>query len=181
MLVRKFIFFFVSPLSQVSFILVALSLSRFLYSLHSLLSSSPFSSSHSSLPFPSHLFPASQRAPECLPLVMEPRSQLYTDPVVVLDFQSLYPSIIIAYNMCYSTCLGKVGFFSAFPHPQIHLSHTLLIHTHTHTHYLSPPPSLSLSSPCNIPLLSYLFFMPIPIPSLSPPHQPLRSSRDRDL
>lgn len=45
---------------------------------------------------------------ECLPLVMEPESGFYADPVVVLDFQSLYPSMIIAYNLCFCTCLGKV-------------------------------------------------------------------------
>jgi DNA polymerase zeta len=39
---------------------------------------------------------------------MEPRSQFFSDPVVVLDFQSLYPSMVIAYNLCYSTILGKV-------------------------------------------------------------------------
>lgn len=49
-----------------------------------------------------------QDATEALPLVMEPRSSLYVDPVIVLDFQSLYPSIMIAYNMCFSTCLGKL-------------------------------------------------------------------------
>ncbi|XP_015179336.1 PREDICTED: DNA polymerase zeta catalytic subunit isoform X3 [Polistes dominula] len=51
---------------------------------------------------------AKMRAPAALPLIMEPESKFYTDPLVVLDFQSLYPSIIIAYNYCFSTCLGRV-------------------------------------------------------------------------
>ena len=42
---------------------------------------------------------------------MEPLSAFYTSPLVVLDFQSLYPSIMIAYNYCYSTCLGRVTDF----------------------------------------------------------------------
>lgn len=48
-----------------------------------------------------------QNALECLPLVMEPQSAFYPSPLLVLDFQSLYPSIMIAYNYCYSTCLGR--------------------------------------------------------------------------
>ncbi|KAJ8355995.1 hypothetical protein SKAU_G00187890 [Synaphobranchus kaupii] len=51
---------------------------------------------------------AQQRAPQCIPLIMEPESRFYSNSVVVLDFQSLYPSIVIAYNYCYSTCLGHV-------------------------------------------------------------------------
>jgi len=47
-------------------------------------------------------------APECIPLVMEPESQFYEDPVILLDFQSLYPSMVIAYNYCFSTCLGRM-------------------------------------------------------------------------
>ncbi|KAJ5396887.1 hypothetical protein N7509_005000 [Penicillium cosmopolitanum] len=50
-----------------------------------------------------------QNALECLPLVMEPQSDFYTSPLLVLDFQSLYPSIMIAYNYCYSTFLGRAA------------------------------------------------------------------------
>lgn len=49
------------------------------------------------------------KAPEALPLVMEPETNIYYDPVAVLDFQSLYPSVVIAYNYCFSTCLGRVS------------------------------------------------------------------------
>ncbi|CEL57589.1 DNA polymerase zeta subunit [Rhizoctonia solani AG-1 IB] len=52
----------------------------------------------------------SQNACESLPLVMEPESAFY-NPLVVLDFQSLYPSIMIAYNYCYSTFLGRCALF----------------------------------------------------------------------
>ncbi|KAL1870043.1 DNA polymerase zeta [Paecilomyces lecythidis] len=48
-----------------------------------------------------------QNALECIPLVMEPQSDFYTSPLLVLDFQSLYPSVVIAYNYCYSTFLGR--------------------------------------------------------------------------
>ncbi|XP_063709325.1 DNA polymerase zeta catalytic subunit [Culicoides brevitarsis] len=51
---------------------------------------------------------AHMRAPEYLPLILEPQSRLFTDPLIVLDFQSLYPSVIIGYNYCFSTCLGRV-------------------------------------------------------------------------
>lgn len=49
-----------------------------------------------------------QKPLECVPLVMEPQSTFYKSPMVVLDFQSLYPSIMIGYNYCYSTMIGRV-------------------------------------------------------------------------
>jgi len=52
-----------------------------------------------------------QNAAECMPLIMEPMSAFYSSPLVVLDFRSLYPSVMIAYNYCYSTCLGRVAAF----------------------------------------------------------------------
>ena len=60
------------------------------------------------LPSPSRKQVGQQNALECLPLVMEPQSAFYNSPMLVLDFQSLYPSVMIAYNYCYSTFLGRV-------------------------------------------------------------------------
>lgn len=37
--------------------------------------------------------------------VLEPVTGLHDEPVVILDFASLYPSLIIAYNLCYTTLL----------------------------------------------------------------------------
>ncbi|KGL78713.1 DNA polymerase zeta catalytic subunit, partial [Tinamus guttatus] len=51
---------------------------------------------------------AHMKSPQCVPLIMEPESRFYSNAVLVLDFQSLYPSIVIAYNYCFSTCLGHV-------------------------------------------------------------------------
>lgn len=60
------------------------------------------------LPSPSRKQVGQQNALECLPLVMEPQSAFYNSPLLVLDFQSLYPSVMLAYNYCYSTFLGRV-------------------------------------------------------------------------
>ena len=48
------------------------------------------------------------RAAEQTPLIMEPAGETYVDPVIVLDFQSLYPSIMIAYNFCFSTLIKRI-------------------------------------------------------------------------
>lgn len=39
--------------------------------------------------------------------VMDPIKGFYSDPIAVLDFTSLYPSIIISKNLCYTTLLTK--------------------------------------------------------------------------
>ncbi|ERS98303.1 hypothetical protein HMPREF1624_05087 [Sporothrix schenckii ATCC 58251] len=60
------------------------------------------------MPSPNHEQVGQQNAAECTPLVLEPRSAFYSSPVVVLDFTSLYPSLMIAYNLCYSTYAGRL-------------------------------------------------------------------------
>ncbi|XP_051174755.1 DNA polymerase delta catalytic subunit isoform X2 [Leptopilina boulardi] len=37
--------------------------------------------------------------------VIEPKRGYYSDPIATLDFSSLYPSIIMAHNLCYTTLL----------------------------------------------------------------------------
>jgi DNA polymerase zeta len=45
-------------------------------------------------------------------LLAEPQSGFHFDPIVVCDFTALYPSLIIAYNLCYSSCAGKLDYHS---------------------------------------------------------------------
>ncbi|CDJ54269.1 DNA polymerase zeta catalytic subunit, putative [Eimeria brunetti] len=63
---------------------------------------------HSALTRGSQFKVTEQPATVGVPLVLEPLSGFYFSPVLVLDFLSLYPSIVIANNICYSTCLGSV-------------------------------------------------------------------------
>ena len=56
--------------------------------------------------------PGGQEALECQALTLEPRSGFYDDPIVVCDFTALYPSLVIAYNLCYSTLAGKLEYHS---------------------------------------------------------------------
>lgn len=39
--------------------------------------------------------------------VIEPQSGFYTSPIATLDFASLYPSIMMAHNLCYTTLAKK--------------------------------------------------------------------------
>lgn len=39
--------------------------------------------------------------------VIDPKSGFYTTPIATLDFASLYPSIMMAHNLCYTTLVRK--------------------------------------------------------------------------
>ncbi|XP_074603452.1 DNA polymerase zeta catalytic subunit isoform X3 [Brevipalpus obovatus] len=85
---------------------------------------------------------------ECLPLIMEPEANYYADPIVVLDFQSLYPSVMIGYNYCYSTCLGRVE--NIVKEEQIEFGCTSL---YLPTHILKQHISDIHVSPCGVAFL----------------------------
>ncbi|CAN3352730.1 DNA polymerase zeta catalytic subunit [Diutina catenulata] len=68
------------------------------------------------------------RSLEHIPLILEPDSSYYRSPLVVLDFQSLYPSIIIAYNYCYSTMFCRLRNYRPTKSTMGYLNH----------HYLPP-------------------------------------------
>jgi DNA polymerase zeta len=53
-----------------------------------------------------------QEALEVQALTLEPESGHIEDPVVVCDFTALYPSLVIAYNLCFSTCAGQLEYHS---------------------------------------------------------------------
>jgi DNA polymerase elongation subunit (family B) len=53
-----------------------------------------------------------QEALETQALTLEPHSGHQFDPVVVCDFTALYPSLVIAYNLCYSTIAGRLEYHS---------------------------------------------------------------------
>ena len=39
--------------------------------------------------------------------VIEPERGYYTHPIATLDFASLYPSIMMAHNLCYTTLIDR--------------------------------------------------------------------------
>ena len=68
---------------------------------------------------------ADMEPPKFIPLVFEPKAKFYDSPVSVFDFESLYPTVMISFNICFSTCLGptndthKLGCFNYTPPSEI--------------------------------------------------------------
>lgn len=52
--------------------------------------------------------------------VIEPKRGYYDKPIATLDFSSLYPSIMMAHNLCYTTLL-QVELFSFIVEKFVHL------------------------------------------------------------
>ena len=40
-------------------------------------------------------------------IVIEPKKGFYDMPIATLDFASLYPSIMMAHNLCYTTLISE--------------------------------------------------------------------------
>lgn len=40
--------------------------------------------------------------------MLDPKPGFYEDPIATLDFASLYPSIMMAHNLCYTTLIKKL-------------------------------------------------------------------------
>eukprot|EP00741_Cyanophora_paradoxa_P009639 tig00001545_g9337.t1 len=56
-------------------------------------------------------------------IVIDPKKGFYDSPIVTLDFASLYPSIMMAHNLCYSTLVPKTRLDArGAPVPQLNLT-----------------------------------------------------------
>ena len=64
--------------------------------------------------------------------VIEPEKGFYDNPIATLDFASLYPSIMIAHNLCYTTLLDKSRCY------ELKLTHEDLIFTPTGDCFVKP-------------------------------------------
>ena len=50
--------------------------------------------------------------------VLEPDKGYYTHPIATLDFASLYPSIMMAHNLCYTTLMSEYEYKKLSPEKQ---------------------------------------------------------------